>query len=350
LHGVFGHELLLGRLATSLASGRLPQTSLLVGPPGVGKQRVALWAAQGVLCDRGPGAPCGDCPSCGQVGRLGHPDLHWFIPIPRPKSTEADRQVEEARQLLGEAVAERRANPVYGRPDGLASHALASVRLLHRVVSVRPFQGPRRMVIVGNADRLVVQEASQEAANALLKVLEEPPPGTYLMLTTSEPQALLPTVRSRLVPIRVGGVGDEAVRRFLAKEVRPPLTRADLERRVLAAEGSIGRALTTSTDGGAEGAAERVLEAAGAGPGRSAQVALAQAPWAARGEFTATLDALARRIRGGLVKRAEQDPPGARRLTAALREVEEIRAAAQGNANPQLALAVLTGRLRSLAA
>jgi DNA polymerase-3 subunit delta' len=282
------------------------------------------------------------------VSALGHPDLHWFIPVPRPKATEPDKQVEEAAGLLAEALAERRANPVYGRPEGTTSHALASIRLLHRIVAVRPFQGPRRAVVLGNAERLVVQEASQEAANALLKVLEEPPPGTYLMLTTSEPQSLLPTIRSRLVPVRVGGVGDETVRAFLSREVKPALSRAAVEQRVAMAEGSIGRAAAGGADGDAGKAAERFLAAVRGGPHQWGRLALGQPPWAARGDFTAMLDGLAVRLRTGLVKRAVQDPAGARRVTAAIRHVEETRAAAQGNVNPQLAVAVLARRLGSL--
>jgi len=351
LHRVYGHERLLDRISSSLAAGRFPQATLFTGPTGVGKQRIAIWVAQGILCENGPAAPCGTCHSCGQIERLSHPDLHWFIPIPRPKAGEPDKQVEEAAGLLAEAVAERRANPVYGHPDGLASHAIASVRLLHRIVSLRPFQGPRRAVILANAERLVVQEASPEAANALLKVLEEPPPGTYLLLTSAEPQGLLPTIRSRLVPLRVGGVGDDAVRRFLSSELEPPLMGTALEQRVVMAEGSIGRAVAAAPSGsGAVQAAERLLAAVQGGAQRWAQAALAQAPWSARGEFTAVLDALGHRLREALVKRAGNDPAGAQRVAIAVRRVEEIRAVAQGNVNPQLALAVLARHLERLAA
>jgi len=352
LHRVYGHERLLDRISSSLAAGRFPQATLLTGPPGVGKQRIALWVAQGVLCERGPAAPCGTCHSCKQLERLSHPDLHWFVPIPRPKAAEPDKQVEEAAGLLAEAMAERRANPVYGRPDGLASHAIASVRLLHRIVSLRPFQGPRRAVILANAERLVVQEASPEAANALLKLLEEPPAGTYLLLTSSEPQGLLPTIRSRLVPVRVGGVGDDAVRQFLRSELEPPIKGAALEQRVLMAEGSIGRAVGAAPPGsGAAQATERTLAALqGGGAHHWARAALAQAPWSARGEFTTMLDALAVRLRDRLLERASADAAAARRLSLAIRQVEEIRAVAQGNVNPQLALAVLARRLEHLAA
>ncbi|MBI3982984.1 MAG: hypothetical protein HY337_08740 [Gemmatimonadetes bacterium] len=351
LHEVYGHERLLSRLAASLTDGRFPHATLFVGPPGVGKQRIAIWVAQGLLCDDGPGAPCGKCQSCRQVAALGHPDLHWFIPVPRPKATDPDKQIDEARGLLADAVADRRARPLYDRPAGTASHALASIRLLHRIVHVRPFQGPRKAVVLGNAERLVVQEASHEAANALLKILEEPPADTYVMLTTSEPQSLLPTIRSRLVPVRIGGVGDETVRRFLSRELRPPPARSAMEQRLLKAEGSIGRAaLARGWENGAEKAADGFLAAVQGGARRWAPLALAQAPWAARGDFTAMLDALALRLRAGLLKRAPLDAQGTRRIAAAIRRVEETRAAAQGNVNPQLALAVLARRLGEFAA
>ncbi|HWP39269.1 MAG TPA: hypothetical protein VNL18_17110 [Gemmatimonadales bacterium] len=351
LHRIYGHERLLNRLAASLTTGRFPNATLFVGPKGVGKQRVALWAAQGILCDAGPGAPCGRCHSCHQADSLSHPDLHWFIPVTRPRATEPDKQVEEVRALLGEAVAQRRASTLYGRPEGTASHPLASIRLLQRIAYVHPFQGPRKVVVLGNAERLVVQEASQEAANALLKILEEPPADTYLILTTSEPQALLPTIRSRLVPVRVGTVSDAAVRDFLRNEVKPAPSAAALEQRVMKAEGSIGRAaFGTGSEDAASGAAERFLVAVQDGPRRWAPLALAQAPWAARGDFTAMLDALALRLRAGLMKRAARDPRASSRIAAAVRQVEETRAAAQGNVNPQVALAVLALRLGRLVA
>lgn len=327
----------------------------------MGKQRIALWAAQALLCDgsgAAEGAPCASCQPCRQVEGLAHPDLHWLVPILRPKATDPDKQVEEARALLAEAVAERRANPLWGPSEGMAGYPLAAIRLLQRVLTLRPFQGERRVVILGDADRLVVQEASPEAANALLKALEEPPSGTYVILTTAEPQALLPTIRSRVVPVRVGGVGDDTVKRFLTAEVEPKPTRAEVERRALVAQGSIGQALWSldaSVGGGATRAAERLTTAVKGGASRWAQSALAQPPWAARGDFTAMLDALLLQLRAGLVEAARGDGGGPEERTTALRRgmaavqrVEEARAAAQGNVNPQLALAALAGDLETL--
>jgi DNA polymerase-3 subunit delta' len=344
LRPVYGHGPLLSRLEGALASGRFPQAALITGPVGAGKQRVALWIAQALLCDRpgDTGSPCNECQSCRLFAGLAHPDLHWFVPIARPKATEPDKQIEEAAEAIGELMAARRANPLYERPEGMVSHSIASIRLLQRRVALTPFRSKRKVILVGDAERLVVQESSQEAANALLKVLEEPPADTVIMFTASEPQALLPTIRSRLVPIRVPRVGDEAVREFLTKEIDPPVTGPALARRVAHAEGCIGRAVSSETDS-AEGDATRLMEAVKAGPVAWSAKALKQGTWAARGDFTEMLDALALKLREGV----RQGAAGTRvrGWTRALARVEEIRSDAQGNVNPQLALAVLAGEL-----
>jgi DNA polymerase-3 subunit delta' len=349
---LYGHEGLVSRLEASVASGRFPQALLFVGPSGAGKQRLALWVAQALLCELGPGRPCGTCPECRQVLELVHPDLHWFVPIPHPKGSDPAKQMDEARELLGEAMAERRTGRPYRRPDGLASHGLSSVRLLQRVVGLTPFRGRCKVIILGDAERLIVQDASPEAANALLKVLEEPPADTVLLLTATEPQALLPTIRSRLVPVRVGPVGDALVRRFLTRELDPPPTGQALERRVTLSEGLIGRALWMEDDGtdSAEAQARAFLGAVRAGPQRWAPVVLAQAPWGARGGYGAMLDALAMALRQSLTEAVSRQSRAASvRQLAALRRVDEARAELGSNVNPQLALAVLADDLAGLA-
>ncbi len=347
---IYGHEAMMHRLAGAVASSRFPQAALFVGAPGVGKQRLALWVAQGLLCQGGPGEPCGECGSCRQVLTLQHPDVHWFVPIERPKATAADaqKQVEQAADLLAEAIEGRRGEPLYPRSVGMASHPLASIRLLQRAVAMKPFQGPRKIVILGDAERLLVQESSQEASNALLKVLEEPPADTVVILTAAEPQALLPTIRSRLVPLRIGRVGDGAVREFLETELDQAPAGDALERRTLLAEGSVGRALWAE-DEGDEGdrAAAKLMAAVARGPSSWAESALVQPPFSARGKFSTTLDALAVKLRDGLVGRSQAGET-VDNWVEALRRVEETRAEARGNANPQLALAVLASDLERL--
>jgi len=344
LRPVYGHDALLHRLGGALASSRFPQATLLVGPPGVGKQRVALWVAQGLLCDRGPGEPCGECQACLKVLGLGHPDLHWFVPIPRPKSGDSDKQVEQVKELLAEVWEERRSDPFYGPTDRMASHSLASVRLLQQSVALTPFQGKRKVVILGDAERLIVQEASQEAANALLKVLEEPPADTVVMLTASDPQGLLPTIRSRLVPVRVARVGDEQVRVFLETEVQEPLDDDEVTRRVVLADGCIGRALRPDGENDEAARARDLLEAIDEGPTKWAAAALGQASWGARGDFSGILDAMAVELRNELVEPGTS-PERMKACLEALERVQETRMDAQGNVNPQLALAVLASDL-----
>jgi DNA polymerase-3 subunit delta' len=348
-----GHSALRSRLAHAVAKGTLPQVILLTGPAGVGKQRLALWLAQLVLCERRASEPCGECRACRLAVTLSHPDLHWFVPIARPKAGDPDKQVEEAAQALAQALEERRNQPLYAETDGMASHGIATVRLLQRRAALTPVEGGRRVFIIGEADRLVAQEASPEAANALLKLLEEPPAGSLFLLTTVEPRRLLPTIRSRASAMRLNRLTDDEVREFLEASIRPKPSPGELEQRVAAAEGSIGRALSTgAATGRAQEAATQLLEAVLAGPGPALERALNQPPWSARGEFTAMLDALAETLgdaaRGAVGQHPRRAVPAAllRRgdpeaFLKALEHVADAREAAWGNVNPQILLAVL---------
>jgi len=351
-----GHAVARRRIAQAVGSGHLPQVILVSGPEGVGKQRLALWTAQLLLCEAPGAEPCGKCRSCRLVLGLAHADLHWIVPIPRPKAGEPDKQMEEAAESIAALLEERRTTPLYGPVDGMSAHGMATARLISRRASLTPVEGRRKVFILGGAERLVAQESSPEAANALLKLFEEPPTETYFLLTTSEPGRLLPTIRSRAVPLRIGRLSDDEVREFLATEFDAPATGAELERLVTHAAGSIGAVLAESGQGQATRRAAAVwLEAVLSGTGPAAERALAQAPWAARGDFTDLLDAVATTL--GDVAREAVGGTGAHpipkalagREPAALLEaqalVADAREAAQGNVNPQLLLAVLGGDL-----
>ncbi|MEE8250410.1 MAG: hypothetical protein V3R24_01600 [Gemmatimonadales bacterium] len=345
---VYGHDDLLNRLGGSIATGRFPQVSLFTGPRGAGKQRVALWVAQGLLCEAGGEKPCGACRSCRQAAELIHPDLHWFVPIPRPKVADAKKQIDAAQELLAGIMAERRAEPLYSPADGMLGYPIAAIRLLHRVVAVSPFSARCKVIVLGDAERLVIQEASPEAANALLKVLEEPPADTTIILTAERPDRLLPTVRSRLVPLGIRRVSDEAVESFLRVELKTELAPDELQRRVFLAEGCIGRALSAEDDAEPAQAASRFLDAVRSGAGGWARRAFRQPPWAARGAFSSMLDALALSLRSQLATEGNLSRGDLRRTVEALKKVEETRTAARGNVNPQLALAVLGQQLEGL--
>jgi len=235
----------------------------------------------------------------------------------------------------------------------MASHSIATVRLLQRRSALTSVEGGSRVFLIGEADRLVAQEASPEAANALLKLLEEPPAGSLFILTTVEPRRLLPTIRSRAAGMRVGRLGDSEVREFLETRLKPQPARGEVDQRVVRADGSIGKALALAGGTGrAQEAAHNLLDAVLGGPAPALEKALSQPPWSARGDFTAMLDALAETLgeaaRGssGLptrreVPRALLRHRGPEPLLQALERVADAREAAWGNVNPQLLLAVL---------
>ena len=352
-----GHEEVRRRLAQARDAGKLPQVLLLTGQPGVGRQRLALWLAQLVLCRKPGPEPCGECRPCHLVLELSHADVHWFVPIPRPKAADPQKQADEAAEAIGQVMAERRATPLWGAPDGMASHALASVRLLQRRASLTAVEGGPRIFIIGDAERMVPQESSPEAANAALKLLEEPPTDALFVLTASDPRGLLPTIRSRAVPLRLGALTDAQVRKFLETHLSPRPSPQELDARVAAAGGSIGVALTAADEASAaRQAAAGLLEAAAAGTPELLERALKQAPWSARGEFSSMLDAVAEVLGEAARGAAGHEPRW--RLPEALRRprspaayleaigyVNEARDAAAGNVNPQLVLAVLGGEL-----
>jgi DNA polymerase-3 subunit delta' len=214
-----------------------------------------------------------------------------------------------------------------------------------------PAMGRKKVFLVAEADRLVPQEASPEAANALLKLLEEPPADSQFILTVVDPNRLLATVRSRVVPLRLGRLEDGLVERFLSEHAG--LAGAELKNRVSRAGGSIGRALAAGEESSkAMRAAEELLRAVLSGPGGRAERALKQGAFAARGDFTAMLDALAETLADGArhaagkptrgqVPEALRSPRTVESLVAAQSRVLAARETAQGNVNPQLLLAVL---------
>jgi DNA polymerase III subunit delta' len=370
---VLGHADARRSLARAAAAGELAATLLFHGPPGTGKQRLGLWLGQLLLC-AAPTAdgPCDACTHCRLALRVEHPDLHWFFPLARPKGASGPERLAEALEEARAAeLAARRAEPY--RPLGaveLAGHFLGQVQTLKAIATARPAMAARVVIVLGDAERLVPQEASHEAANALLKVLEEPPSHTTIVLTAAEPDAVLPTVRSRLMPVRLQPLPIDELAAFLAGRGIDD-TRARAVARL--AGGSLGAALAYLPVGDAPGPLESIraqardwLAAALAEKeGEAVAVAIAQAPSGARGAFSDALGQLTLWIRdlaattagaeqvvvnadalGWLREAARRAPDAARRAPAAIADVEQVTGWTQFNINPQLALAWLLRRLR----
>jgi DNA polymerase-3 subunit delta' len=346
---LYGHEHLRERLSESIRAGTLPSSLLFQGPRAVGKQRLALWVAQRLLCT-GQDAPCGTCRACRYVRELSHPDLHWVFPRPRLK--DGDPDLEQVREDYAEATTERAGDSgLYAAPSGSEGIYVATVRSLVQRAAMTPAMGTRKIFIVGDAERMVPQEGADMAANAFLKLLEEPPADTTIILTSSEPGALLPTIRSRVVAVRVPLVPDAAVRAFVENpEVKNALDKAGKSgtaERVRAAAGAPGRLLTGAVDAKATLNARKIMDAAtGARRALVYSTALSQGAAGSRGAFTDTLDALVEllgeRARDALHRKDQESAASAARAVDAVLRAQTF---AGGNVSPQIIAAKLIREL-----
>jgi DNA polymerase-3 subunit delta' len=339
---LYGHETLRARLAAQHARGALPSSLLFQGPAGVGKQRLALWLAQLLVCDGSP-RPCGECQHCRYALALQHRDIHWMFPHASVPNGN-DKDLEALGELQDARVQERaESSGLYPRPDGSAGIFRYDTRLLVHAASRSPALAKRKVLIVGDAERMVSQAASQEAANAFLKLLEEPPADTSILLTSSEPGALLPTIRSRVVSVRVPPLPAEAVRAFLADPlVAPTLPNEPAPELVRLAAGAPGTLIGADDRANAIARARQLLAAADAGPEQRLRAAFAAGSSKARGAFTDVLDALTVLVHERVRTAAHRgDEPTARRAARVVPLIEEAKRAAEGNANPQLVTAQL---------
>jgi DNA polymerase III subunit delta' len=344
---LIGHSRLRATLAASVDSGRLPAALLFHGPAGVGKQRLALDLAKQLFC--GPGEACAACQNCRFANALVHPDLYWVFPRPRLK--DADASPGDVMRDLAEAIAERVTDGLlYPPASGSDGIYVATVRALVRAASMSPAIARRKVLIVGNAERMVPQEGADAAANAFLKLLEEPPDDTTIILTSSEPAALLPTIRSRVIAVRVAPLGDADVRTF----VRHPRVTAWMkahdvksdERALVGLAAGAPGALLTGAPAADATAAARALLAATTGTDLY-RLALKQGSAGARGAFTDTLDAMIAVLHERARHAAHTaDERAARAAAEGVRAVEDAKIQANGNVNPQLITASL---LRTLA-
>jgi DNA polymerase III subunit delta' len=226
---LLGHAAAERHLAEAFAGGRLAHAWLIAGPRGIGKATLAFRFARFVLAggagDSGlfAAAPADGLtlapsdPVFRQVASGGHPDL---LTVERGYDEKQDRRRSEI--------------------------SVDDIRAVGGFLRLTPAAGGWRVVVVDSAD-----EMSRNAANALLKLLEEPPSRALLLLVCHAPGQLLPTIRSRcrrldLAPLAPPVLGD------LLRRYRPGLADADAALLGRLAEGSIGRALALAEEGGAE--------------------------------------------------------------------------------------------------
>jgi DNA polymerase III subunit delta' len=271
--------------------------------------------------------------------------------------SDPNATAEDVIEDLAEASAERlERHGLYARPSGSEAIFLSTTLTIVGKAAMSPSMGTRKVFIVGDAERMVAQEGSDQAANAFLKLLEEPPTDTTILLTSSEPGALLPTIRSRVISIRCAPLTDADVLSFLREpSVKAALDSLDLPRsdaeRVAMARGAPGDLLSVATLSTARAAALRLLQAASTRGADRYAVALAHGSAGARGAFSDMLGELNVLLR----ERAESalaagDTGGAYAASKAAVAVTEAQTRADGNVSPQLTTAVLLDALEGVPA
>ncbi len=218
---VVGHTWAVERLQQAILADAVPQALLITGPEGVGKTTLAFTLAQALLCQAADPAqrPCGVCSACRRSANRTHPDLL----VVEPEEEGAALKIEVVREL-------------------------------ERKLRLRPVEGARKVAIVMHFER-----ATEAAANALLKTLEEPPAYVHLILLALEAETLLPTIVSRTAVLNLRPVPLEALRRALVERWRMDEAQADRLARL--SGGRVGWALQPERQARALQALELLFQA-----------------------------------------------------------------------------------------
>ena len=210
-------------LVRALAEDRIPNAYLFAGPSGVGKQVAAVALAKARICREKPGKGCSSCSTCARITQGLHPDVRVFAP-----RDEGNRNIQV--ELVRSEILK------------FAQYA--------------PFEGPAAFLIFPEAD-VSFPEAHPEAANALLKTLEEPRPNVCFVLLSERPESLLATIRSRCQRLRFGHLPELVLAHVLEQQGVPE---AQHEAAIALADGRADRALTLAKDGSATNLIERDLQ------------------------------------------------------------------------------------------
>jgi DNA polymerase-3 subunit delta' len=237
---------------------RVAHAYLFHGPEGSGKEALALLAAQTFFCAAAHSQPppatislfdepatkpavpastnaalaCGNCSACRRVAEMIHPDVR--VIFPRAASAGEDERTEVLRSLTTNPY--RRSRP-WENPTML----IDDIRGLKRDFGMTSYEGHGFVALILEADRM-----KAEAANALLKILEEPPPQTLLLLTATAPEGLLPTIVSRCQPVRLLILRREQIADALQEKHGVPAARAQFIAKL--ANGNFRRALDLLDD------------------------------------------------------------------------------------------------------
>lgn len=212
LNGPLSQERARIRLMSALRESRFPQSILIDGPAGIGKKALAMEIAKALQCSDLNVRPCGHCFGCRMAMDSGATDS-WVIPLDTKEAhaksadeVSAGSTAKTVEDFKKTYIEEIQKNPY--RVDIFGTSAFISVDLIRSMTGSFAMKGDRiRVVIIAEADRM-----NEAASNAFLKTLEDVPPDTYFILTTSSREKMLQTIRSRCLALHLLPLTDEEVR------------------------------------------------------------------------------------------------------------------------------------------
>lgn len=224
---VIGQNRVKKILSRTIEQSRVHHAYLFYGNSGVGKEAMALEFAKALLCTTQTGEGCDNCANCMRIKKLSHPDVVYLFPAPTTMKPEEELQIF---QSISENPYKRLrlwANPII---------SIERIRNLKKTCSLKSFEGRGRVVIIAEAHKM-----TQEAANSLLKLLEEPPEKMHFILETSALTQILPTIISRCQTMSFATLSEKEIEAALVKREKLPAEKAQLIARI--AFGDYGRAL-----------------------------------------------------------------------------------------------------------
>ncbi len=220
---IIGHDDLKRRLAAQIDAGRVSHAQLFTGLAGYGTLPLALAYVQYLFCpNRHDGDSCGECPSCRQVEALAHPDLHLVYPVNKQgkKAGEAvtsDMFIDRWRELWSEKQGIFSADDWYAKLDlGKTMKGLITAKESEEIIkklSFKSYSSEYKAMIIWLPEAM-----NQEAANKILKILEEPWEKTLFILVSERPEQLLATITSRTQEVAVARIDVESLQRVACNE------------------------------------------------------------------------------------------------------------------------------------
>ncbi len=201
-----GHLDIQEKILNSIRNQRLPHAFLFYGKEGTGKDALAIELAKLLNCEKGPLYICQQCSQCIKIGKLEHPDVKLVFPSPAEKQVRPEEMMDALR-----AKAE---NP-YRRvvfPGKNVFISIDTIRELKYDAKFKLYEGKKKVYIISDAD-----DMRPEAANALLKILEEPPDNLMLILTTSRIHRILLTIRSRSQLLHIPPLEGDVILKIIRK-------------------------------------------------------------------------------------------------------------------------------------